>query len=330
MISLKRMFFNLDKNFVKKEGLKMVSKSYIISKKKNMKHYCKLLVILCVLSVLGACSNSTSNKGDNKKEIKNSEKFIAQDSKINSSEKEMNVKQRLDSLFNASAKDTIIASTSEDFQYQFAIESNSNEPNTTEKQIDENKEVIFENVDKQIGLKNYFTEVALTNIKESFETANSHKAFQYPLEFFFLAQYKASYWGEIKTNDKGYVNGNIDRNTIVFDGQNWKVDYVDSEGENVAKVEVTNDSIQLGTNGYSNSYLFDSEPLKSKVENKDNDPLVQSLQLKNHKYQNYSIVFENPSLNSLQLSSIGGRPSLVVTLNKEDSVWKINTVEYGY
>ncbi|MBK4810416.1 hypothetical protein QH294_2778 [Enterococcus faecalis] len=43
-----------------------------------------------------------------------------------------------------------------------------------------------------------------------------------------------------------------------------------------------------------------------------------------------SVIFSNPAINSLQLSNMSGKPALVVTLNKEDSIWKINTVEYGY
>lgn len=43
-----------------------------------------------------------------------------------------------------------------------------------------------------------------------------------------------------------------------------------------------------------------------------------------------SVIFSNPAINSLELSNIGGKPALVITLNKEDSVWKINNVEYGY
>ena len=57
---------------------------------------------------------------------------------------------------------------------------------------------------------------------------------------------------------------------------------------------------------------------------------LESLQLNDHKYQNMSVIFSNPAINSLLLSNMSGKPALVVTLNKEDSIWKINTVEYGY
>ncbi|NTR77200.1 hypothetical protein HQ943_12325, partial [Enterococcus faecium] len=140
------------------------------------------------------------------------------------------------------------------------------------------------------------------------------------------AQYTGKYWGEIKTKDNGYMNANIERNTIVFDGQDWKVKYIDSEGENVAKIEVTNDNIRP-TN---NSYTFDSSILESKIKDKESDRIAESLQLNDHKYQNMSVIFSNPAINSLELSNIGGKPALVITLNKEDSVWKINNVEYGY
>ncbi|MFS7236112.1 hypothetical protein AB6829_14050 [Carnobacterium divergens] len=103
----------------------------------------------------------------------------------------------------------------------------------------------------------------------------------------------------------------------------WRLD---SEGENVAKIEVTNDNIRP-TN---NSYTFDSSILESQIKNKESDPIAESLQLNDHKYQNMSVIFSNPAINWLQLSNMSGKPALVVTLNKEDSIWKINTVEYGY
>ncbi|WP_233399590.1 hypothetical protein [Enterococcus faecium] len=91
-------------------------------------------------------------------------------------------------------------------------------------------------------------------------------------------------------------------------------------------IEVTNDNIRP-TN---NSYTFDSSILESQIKNKESDPIAESLQLNDHKYQNMSVIFSNPAINSLQLSNMSGKPALVVTLNKEDSIWKINTVEYGY
>lgn len=38
---------------------------------------------------------------------------------------------------------------------------------------------------------------------------NRHEFFQYPIDFYFLAQPTGRYWGEVKTEDKGYVNANI-------------------------------------------------------------------------------------------------------------------------
>lgn len=109
----------------------------------------------------------------------------------------------------------------------------------------------------EIGLENYYTKTTLKHIKGEFERMNQHTPFKYPIDFFFLAQYTGHYWGEVKTEDNGYVNAYIDRNTIVFDGQSWKINRIDSEGENVAKIEVTNDNIRP-TN---NSYTFDSSIL---------------------------------------------------------------------
>lgn len=302
----------------------------------------KLLGIGITILALGGCTDSNKNDDEHSQETtmsknititqdKVSDPFTAkEDIEITNKEREMNASERMNELFNATDKDKIIDSTTEEFQYQFAVESSSHGPFTQKKQIEENKQIVFNNLDKEIGLKKYFTGVALKNIKDSFEQMNSRTELQYPLEFFFLAQYKASYWSEVKTNDEGYVNAYIDRKTVVFDGQSWNVAYVDSEGENVAKMEITNNSIENGPTGYKNSYSFDSELLKNKVENKDNDQLAQSLQLSDHKYENLSVSFENPGINPLGLTSIGGRPALVVTLNKEDSIWKINSVEYGY
>ncbi|EMF0131120.1 hypothetical protein EFL14_RS14055 [Enterococcus hirae] len=286
----------------------------------------RVVIFSVSILTLGACNNSDNNKGEGAEK-----KYVASNTiELTNQEKQMNSTERLNDLFNAIKKDTIIANTSEEFEYQFAIENESNEKNTTMKQIEKNKETIFENLDNKLGLKNYYTNLALKNIKEDFEKMDLHQAFQYPLEFFFLAQYTSAYWGEVKTEDNGFVNTYINRNTIVFDGQSWKVARVDSEGENVAKLEITNDNIHIANSRYANSYTFDSTLLKNSIENNDNDKLAQSLQLNNHKYLNYSITFANPAINTLQLTNFGNNPALIVTLNKEDSVWKINDVDYGY
>lgn len=279
-----------------------------------------------VILMLGACANSTSGKSENTKSAAEGKFVVSKNIEITEQDKEMNVTERMNELFNAVNKDTIIANTSEKFGYQFAIEENLNEPYKLGDQINKNKELIFKNLDKEIGLENYYTKTALKHIKEEFERMNQHTPFQYPIDFFFLAQYTGHYWGEVKTEDNGYVNAYIDRNTIVFDGQSWKINRIDSEGENVAKIEVTNDNIRP-TN---NSYTFDSSILESQIKNKESDPIAESLQLNDHKYQNMSVIFSNPAINSLKLSNMSGKPALVVTLNKEDSIWKINTVEYGY
>ncbi|EGP4930068.1 hypothetical protein ACOU9P_002558 [Enterococcus faecium] len=291
-----------------------------------MKKFLSGVLGVSIILMLGACARSTSSDSESTKDTSEGKFVVSKNIEITEQEKEMNVTERMNELFNAVNKDTIIANTSEKFGYQFAIEENSNEPYKLSDQINKNKELIFKNLDKEIGLENYYTKTALKHIKEEFERMNQHTPFQYPIDFFFLAQYTGKYWGEIKTKDNGYMNANIERNTIVFDGQDWKVKYIDSEGENVAKIEVTNDNIRP-TN---NSYTFDSSILESKIKDKESDRIAESLQLNDHKYQNMSVIFSNPAINSLELSNIGGKPALVITLNKEDSVWKINNVEYGY
>lgn len=291
-----------------------------------MKKIWRIFLISFAILLLGACTNSNENK-----ENDSSSKFTATEKQtISDQEKEMNSTDRLNELFNKLNKDTIIANSSEKFEYQLAIERNSNEENATESQIKKNNEQVFNELDKKIGLKNFYTQTALKNIKSSSEEFDSHSAFEYPLEFFFLAQYTARYEGEVKTKDNGYVNTEIDRNTIVFDGQSWKILRVDSERENVATIEVTNENIQSNSSKYLNFYSYDSEPLIKKIDEKKEDKLAKSLQLNDHKYQNFSVSFSNPVLNTLQLTNFSGEPALIVKLNKENSVWKINTVDYNY
>lgn len=297
-----------------------------IGRKLIVKKIGRIFFISFSILLLGACTNSKeSNENDS------SSKYTATVKQtISDQEKEMNSTDRLNELFNKLNKDTIIANSSEKFEYQLAIEKNSNEEYTTASQIKENNEQIFKELDKKIGLKNYYTKTALKKIKDTSEGFDSHSAFNYPLEFFFLAQYTATYGGEVKTKDNGYVNTEINRNTIVFDGQSWKILRVDSEGENTATIEVTNENIQSDSSEYLDFYSFDSEPLKKKIDEKNEDKLAKSLQLNDHKYHDFSVSFSNPVLNPLQLTSFGGKPALIVRLNKENSVWKINTIDYNY
>ena len=119
-----------------------------------MKKIWRIFLISFAILLFGACTNSNENK-----ENDSSSKFTATEKQtISDQEKEMNSTDRLNELFNKLNKDTIIANSSEKFEYQLAIEKNSNEENTTESQIKKNNEQVFNELDKKNRFKKFLHE----------------------------------------------------------------------------------------------------------------------------------------------------------------------------
>lgn len=61
-----------------------------------------------VILMLGACANSTSGKSENTKSAAEGKFVVSKNIEITEQEKEMNVTERMNELFNAVNKDTMV------------------------------------------------------------------------------------------------------------------------------------------------------------------------------------------------------------------------------
>ena len=289
------------------------------------------LMLLCIFFTLAGCSTSNNTvettKESPKKTYVNVEK---KKESYSEEEKNMGAEERLNQLFTSIEKGKVISNV-DNKTGEKLIKNRLNKESEKNWEIVKNNDAsLLNDLEKQLVLERYFTKNVIEDIKEKMSDRKIQgDLINYPIELFFLDWYKSAYMDEIETKEEGILLESIPLEVVSFSGEDWSVPYIDSELEKTATLEVTNSnlvSLRMGR-----EYNADYPDMIQKIKNKDTDnEILELLTPEGKESKVYSVSAGNKSITPSELRSIGGETRLVVRMNKEDDVWKINSVSYGY